>query len=369
MASIPALSEFNEAKVAEYIVGEQNNERGRALVAAGEVWEVRNADGSWTGFVHAEKTANKNYEVAVSFNNNGKIATSKCSCAARAYSHSRCKHISAILLALLAMRHYPREADKPKFAHRIGLERRLKGAPAHIRAQVGADVTWEATVKGFTAALPKHLDKCKNAAACSIVPILNVCERVFTDAPKRMTFAKADAKMRNAATHIRENERKLKFTLRTCSKAHILQVRVLWLRCGNAGAIRSAQQRSVVQQLLRVFKQLLRSQERHHLLAPRFDTLQRLVVALCHRPLVHRRHGRDCGQRLARSASNTLAYQRSFLDCTSYCVWSQYRRTRAALAAAPPPETRRPMRTTWRASCRCRVEFGEFAGWPLLLKP
>jgi hypothetical protein len=73
------------------------------------------------------------------------------------------------------------------------MKRRLKGAPARIRAKVGADRSWEETVRSFSDKLPKHLGKCKSAEIRSQQTYVTDLQCIFTDAPVRVTFAKADA--------------------------------------------------------------------------------------------------------------------------------------------------------------------------------
>jgi hypothetical protein len=155
---IPSKDTFDEDAIAAYVVGVQNNRKGQHLMAAGDVTGITFADGLFRGFVHAEKTGDMNYEVSVQFDATHHIGDVKCSCAGRTRSHHRCKHTAAILYALLALKNYPHNADKPRWGHRVGLKRFTKGMPAAFRAAVGADKTWSQIVAETVASTPAEAD-------------------------------------------------------------------------------------------------------------------------------------------------------------------------------------------------------------------
>ena len=131
--------------------------KGRLSVAAADLSDVKRVGLVWSGFVHSEKTGNENYQVQATFSEEGKISSSKCTCRAREYAHTRCKHQAALLFAVLALVQHGADASRPVWARRPGVDRRLKGASASLRAKVGADMSWPETIAALQAPTPRHL--------------------------------------------------------------------------------------------------------------------------------------------------------------------------------------------------------------------
>jgi len=100
----------------------------------------------YSAAVNSEKSTGVCYLVKVKFAGN-KVHSSSCSIAGQAASHHRCKHVAALLLALLALKHYTDE--RPKWAHRPGVQQRLGGLPdGHPMRTMGrASLTWGQTIR------------------------------------------------------------------------------------------------------------------------------------------------------------------------------------------------------------------------------
>ena len=130
LSFIPSKTHFNEDAIASYIVGAQDYRKGCLAVAASYVSMAaalpRGNTFHYSAAVNSEKSTGVCYLVKVKFAGN-KIHSSSCSIAGQAASHHRCKHVAALLLALLALKHYTDE--RPKWAHRPGVQQRLGGLP------------------------------------------------------------------------------------------------------------------------------------------------------------------------------------------------------------------------------------------------
>jgi hypothetical protein len=149
LAFVPSKTHFNEDVIASYIVGQQNFRKGRLLVAASYVSCAkalpRGDSFHYSAAVNSEKSTGVCYLVKVKFGGN-KIDSSSCTCAGQGAAHHRCKHVAALLLALLALKHYT--AERPKWAHRPGVQQRLGKLPDdHPMRKAGrASLTWEQTI-------------------------------------------------------------------------------------------------------------------------------------------------------------------------------------------------------------------------------
>lgn len=157
---IPSYGVFNEGVVEAYTKGAQNYRKGQLTVACGDVSNVRMEQNSlkfdFLVTVHSEMTANQNYDVGVKFDNSAPQGVRcECSCAARLHEHHRCKHQAAALLILVALKNYPNNANKPKWAHRPGVNNR-RFESADIRAAVRADMTWEDVLQRAQSATERH---------------------------------------------------------------------------------------------------------------------------------------------------------------------------------------------------------------------
>ena len=110
MAFIPRLpSDFSEDSVALFVSGSQNFRKGKDIIACGDVRKLQflqETPNQWDiyekGFVHAEKTANKNYLVRTSLTPSG-ILSSSCPCQGGRNTHNKCKHVAALLLSLFLL--------------------------------------------------------------------------------------------------------------------------------------------------------------------------------------------------------------------------------------------------------------------------
>jgi uncharacterized Zn finger protein len=159
LSVIPDFGVFNEAVIEEYVGGKQCFSVGKRIVAAGEVAEARVVDAKTVAlYVHAEKTSDKNYEVSIQFDAANLIHAVSCACEARALAHTKCKHAAAALLALVCVKNYADDAQKPRWAHRPGVHQRFKIPGRAYRIAARADDTWSQTVARFTAPLPRHND-------------------------------------------------------------------------------------------------------------------------------------------------------------------------------------------------------------------
>jgi uncharacterized Zn finger protein len=124
LSVVPDLGVFNEAVIEEYVGVKQRFSLAKRIVAAGEVGEARVVDAKTVALcVHAEKTSDENYEVSIQFDAANLIHAVSCTCEARAL---KCKHTAAALLALVCVKNYADDAQKPRWAHRPGVHQRFK---------------------------------------------------------------------------------------------------------------------------------------------------------------------------------------------------------------------------------------------------
>jgi hypothetical protein len=156
LSVVPPMGVFNEAVIEEYVGVKQRFSLAKRIVAAGEVGEARVVDAKTvTLCVHAEKTSDENYEVSIQFDASNLIHAVSCTCEARAL---KCKHAAAALLALVCVKNYAEDAQKPRWAHRPGVRQCFKIPGRAYRIAARADDTWSQTVARFTAPLPRHND-------------------------------------------------------------------------------------------------------------------------------------------------------------------------------------------------------------------
>jgi len=157
VGQVPSKRKFNEQHIKAFVVGEQNFRSGQRSVACGDVTAVKFVNDRFEGFVHAEKTGNQNYQVTATFTPDGSIGEVSCCCVPRVHRHHRCKHTSAMLHALLALRSYAPPCRKPIWSHRPSVARFAAGMHAQFRAAVRADLTWLDVLARLIAPTPRHL--------------------------------------------------------------------------------------------------------------------------------------------------------------------------------------------------------------------
>jgi hypothetical protein len=113
---------------------------GKTLVSCGDVANIKQFEGigCFVGSVHSEKSAAKWYtKVQVDTNT---FSDSKCVC----YAHTnprKCKHIAAVLIALVALRDYSDAADFPEPFQRVGLKKFNTASPG-LKEKISFDLTW-----------------------------------------------------------------------------------------------------------------------------------------------------------------------------------------------------------------------------------
>jgi hypothetical protein len=136
---------------------------GKILVSCGDVAGLTFSESSDSklvveGFVHSEKTAIVWYNVKVTFCRlGGDILDPVCVCIASANMSDfgrPCKHISAILLALLAYSDYPDDMEAPKVFKRSNMKRFAK-APEKLKDQVEYNLDWPQIIKRIILPVPK----------------------------------------------------------------------------------------------------------------------------------------------------------------------------------------------------------------------
>ena len=102
---------FSEDTILLYVVGKQNFNRAKAMIACGDVHDLHFSEseaGQWDyeAFVHAEMVVNKNYLICVSLARSS-ILTTKCVYKAFKNKHNKCKHVAALLLTLFLLAKCP----------------------------------------------------------------------------------------------------------------------------------------------------------------------------------------------------------------------------------------------------------------------
>mgnify|MGYP001958051865 FL=1 len=139
LSLVPEAVHFNELAIAKYIGGKQSARKGQRAVAAAEVTNLKRAvDFSYSASVHSEKTGQVAYLVQVRFTGN-QISASSCPCLGRHHPSHKCKHVAALLFALLALKQYAPPHGAPVWAHRPGMSR-FTGSS--LAAEIRADLTW-----------------------------------------------------------------------------------------------------------------------------------------------------------------------------------------------------------------------------------
>jgi len=156
---IPSFPLFNEESIEVYIAGAQNYTKGCALVACGDVHEVKlkvSTPELWTysGIVHSKLTANKHYLVSATFDKSAIVSTS-CVCLAAPNAHNKCKHQAALLLALFSIKNYP-YCQGPKWAMRKRKVKRFFSPGTSLHKKTKVDLTWSDVLQGFSLVSPKH---------------------------------------------------------------------------------------------------------------------------------------------------------------------------------------------------------------------
>ena len=117
MAFVPAVPDaFFEDTILLYVVGKQNFNRAKVMIACGDVHDFHFSEseaGQWDyeAFVHVEMVTNKNYLIHVSLACSS-ILTTKCVCKAFKNKHNKCKHVAALLLTLFLLAKCPNSPPK-----------------------------------------------------------------------------------------------------------------------------------------------------------------------------------------------------------------------------------------------------------------
>jgi hypothetical protein len=107
-SAIPDLSLFSLETIMGFVNGEQNFNKGKLLACSAQVFDlsVSDDDGSslFQGFVHAEMKQKEIYLVRCRFSPS---LSAWCVCPASDNEHNKCKHVSALLCALLCVKNHP----------------------------------------------------------------------------------------------------------------------------------------------------------------------------------------------------------------------------------------------------------------------
>jgi uncharacterized Zn finger protein len=149
-------SHFNVDIINDHIGGSSSFNIGQNLVAAGELSELKFvAPDSFTALVHSAVNCSQTYETSVQFDLGNHKFESKCSCAGRAARHHRCKHQSALLHLLYALKNAPKNEQQPKWGKRKGMSRfKLPNTP--MREKVRYHQTWEDALAAASNPTPLH---------------------------------------------------------------------------------------------------------------------------------------------------------------------------------------------------------------------
>jgi uncharacterized Zn finger protein len=111
---IPRDLLLNFESVQEFVGGANAAKHGRNLVRCGDVYLVKRLPRldaySFSGVVHAEVKKNVAYEVKVAFGADGKLTGTRCVCTSANLAHTKCKHVAALLYALIVLRRPDTEA-------------------------------------------------------------------------------------------------------------------------------------------------------------------------------------------------------------------------------------------------------------------
>jgi hypothetical protein len=143
---------------------------GRSLISCGDVAGLKTSDITETsvkvsGFVHSEKNAIRWYKVSTTLGLVGaQILSPECVCIASANMRDYkrpCKHISALLLALIADRDYRNDLEAPKIFARTNMKR-FAGAPKKLQSQVDYGLTWPDIIAKIRGDVPKKREYSSN---------------------------------------------------------------------------------------------------------------------------------------------------------------------------------------------------------------
>ena len=164
MAFIPCLpSNFSEDSVALFMSGSQNFRKEKDIIACGDVRKLQFLQETlnqwdYEGFVHAEKTANKNYLVQTSLTPSG-ILSSFCPCQGGQNTHNKCKHVVALLLSLFLLTNHLNSLSKWITNQKKKLAHFSCPLDWPLYQKIRFDLNWDGIKKGFFEDIPRHNNK------------------------------------------------------------------------------------------------------------------------------------------------------------------------------------------------------------------
>jgi hypothetical protein len=137
---------------------------GKSIVSCGDVAGLKmlqtleSPEVIVTGYVHSEKRAVVWYSVSFKFNSlDGSISSPECVCVARDNMTDLgrpCKHISALLLAIIAHRDYQNFTEAPKIFRRSNMNR-FAGAPPMLKDKLDYEMSWSNLLSQIVGSVPK----------------------------------------------------------------------------------------------------------------------------------------------------------------------------------------------------------------------
>jgi hypothetical protein len=135
---------------------------GKSLLSCGDVAgfhvsSTTEAGVKISGYVHSEKYAVKWYEVSFLTTPGLGIIEPRCVCLASSnmeLANRPCKHISAVLFAVLALNYHSGDEVTPKLFRRPNMSR-FAGAPEKLKSQVEYGLTWPEIISRITSDVPK----------------------------------------------------------------------------------------------------------------------------------------------------------------------------------------------------------------------
>ena len=196
---------FSEDTILLYVMGKQNFNRAKAMIACGDVYDFHffeSEAGQWDykAFVHAEMVANKNYLIRVSLAHSS-ILTTKCVCKAFKNKHNKCKHVVALLLTLFLFAKCPNSPPKWITNQRRKLVPMKCPPDWAIYKKIKFDLDWDGIKQGFFKKVPKHNDK-----ALVLITSPEVKKRKKKDPEKKQTNKKESQEKKSQ----KEKESKIK---------------------------------------------------------------------------------------------------------------------------------------------------------------
>jgi hypothetical protein len=139
--------------IQEYMNADQGFRVAKKLLSDGDVRglvledEEKNSI-SVSAFVHAHMNNTTWYNVTLKLSHQS-VIESGCACQAGILTHMRCKHVGALLCAVLALKEFSNQDVEPKEFRRSNMKR-FEGAKESVRKAVGADLTWDRILQEIT---------------------------------------------------------------------------------------------------------------------------------------------------------------------------------------------------------------------------